>query len=593
MNFNSIDFLPDLIIEVTNGCNMICKGCYAPNVLVSDSATHKKQISQLQLQVLKHNWPENKLINIVSVRGGEPSLNPELPEILVFLATKTKEIYLETNGTWILNNDRLLKSIVATRTKVKLSLDKMHKSNNSQFDQWKNKLESIGALYCVAITEFTHEDFKKIRMEYLHDFQGEVFWHRKATKSNDLIKPNVGVINVHGVLKTSVSNKFKPTIFSKTVVLGLMLVFIFFSNAKAMQKISIGIAANFSSMSDSTSNPYSNYFRNAINLAIEENKVALQKKGYEIQIREFDYGDDKLRVLETANTAVKSDVIGVIGYIYSSDVFLAGPIFEKNKLLLLTPTGSADRIEQLGRYVRRSCFQDSFQGSALANYAFNKRNIKTIAIISVSDCAYCQSFSNAFKKQFESNGGLVKVDINVLSSDTKFKEAITKLKGQKVDAILVPNYEKISADILSSLMDNQINPKYWLGGDGWGNSLDLFHKIIGSRKYQALTVSHWHPAIKSIKSENFIKAYLKKFNKNPIDTAVLAYDAATLVIQSILNASNPTRESIIYAIESISNFEGVTGRMSYRPNQRTPIKPAVILSHDSGKFSLESIVGEL
>lgn len=592
MSSRSNEFLPDLIIEVTNGCNMICKGCYAPNVLFSDPKTQRKPVAQLQAQILKHNWPDDKSIEIVSVRGGEPSLNPELPEILEFLSSKAKELYLETNGTWILNNDTLLRSVVSTGTIVKLSLDKMHKSNNSTFSLWKERLDSVGARFCIAITEFTQEDFEKTRNTYLNDFEGDVFWQRKAITSEELIKPKVGVINVHGILKSSVTNKLKPASFTQATVLSLLLLLCYLPNANAIQKISLGVAANFSSMSDSTSNPYSNYFRNAINLAIEDNKAALQKKGYEIQVREFDYGDDKLKVIETANAAINSDVVAVIGYIYSSDVFLAGPIFEKNKLLLLTPTGSADRIEQLGRYVRRSCFQDSFQGQALANYSFKQKNIKSIAIVSVSDCAYCQSLRTAFKKQFEKNGGIVKADVSVLSSDTKFSEAITELKDQKVDAILVPNYEKISATILSSLMDNQINPKYWLGGDGWGNSLDLFHKIIGPRKYKALTVSHWHPAVKSEKSASFSKAYLKKFNKNPVDTAVLAYDAASLIIQSILMAPSPSREGIASAIETINNFKGVTGKMTYLPNQRTPIKSAIILSHDTGKFALEAVVGD-
>lgn len=589
---NESQFRPDLIIEVTNACNMTCRGCYAPNIYIDDLEQNQTSVTELKVDNLKNNWPSDQLIETVSIRGGEPSLNSELSEILEFLKTKAKNIYLETNGTWILTNDKLLNSVAITKTKIKLSLDKMHRSNNSVFECWKKKLSEKGISLAIAITEFTFEDFEKVKIRFLKDFTGDIFWHQKTMKAEKLLAPKIGVINIHGNLQTSVSSKFKSTVLACNSLIIFFALFSFLQIVNAMQKVSIGIAANFSTMTDSTTNPYSNYFRNSINLAIEDNKYALQKKELEIEIREFDYGNDKVKAINAAKQAVESNVVAVLGYIYSSEVLLAGPIFEKNKLLLFTPTASADRIEELGRYVRRSCFSDSFQGQILADYAFKNKKIKTVAIISVSDCAYCQSLREAFKKQFLENGGIVRADISILSSDTSFSEVINKLKNQQIDAILIPNYEKISAAILSTLVDNKINPEYWLGGDGWGNLLNLFSKIVGSRKYKALTVTHWHISDKSPKSKAFTKAFFQKYKKNPIDSAVLAYDAASLLIHAILKAKLPiNRENILEALESINSYEGVTGKIIYLPNKRTPLKPAVILSHDSGNFALETIVG--
>ena len=542
--------------------------------------------------MLKHNWSQNEKVNCISIRGGEPSLNPELPQILLFLADKANNIFLETNGTWIQSNKDLLQAVEISKVKVKLSLDKMHQSANSNFEIWLKILKDSNIDTAIAITEKTFQEFEDIKTNLLAGFDGLFFWHKKASSAHELIKPTIGVINIHGSLQKAVSNKLKIKTFGISAFIFIFILFNLSQFVNATEKVAIGIAANFSSMSDSTSNPYSNYFRNAINMAIEDNKVALQKIGIELTIQEFDYGDDKKKVIETAYDAVNSKVIGVIGYIYSSDVFMAGPIFEKNKLLLVTPTGSADRIEELGRFVRRTCFEDSFQGKSLANYAFQKNNIKKIGIVSVSDCAYCQSLSSAFRKQFEFLGGKVLIDASVLSTDSDFSKVINQFKNQNVDAILVPNYEKTSASIISALVDGKITPKYWLGGDGWGNSLDLFHKIIGLRSYRALTVSHWHPEVKTQKSISFSKAYLKKYNKSAIDTAVLAYDAANLMIQAILNSKKLDREGLINSIEGIKTFGGVTGKLNYPNHKRTPIKTAVILNHENGKFSLETIVGE-
>ena len=273
------------------------------------------------------------------------------------------------------------------------------------------------------------------------------------------------------------------------------------SPASAGQTVVIGIAANFSAMSDSTSNPYANYFRDAIEMAFDENKALLASKGITVKLKEFDYGDDKLKVIETANAAVKSDALAVIGYIYSSDALLAGPILNKNGLLLLSPTATADRLETIGRYVRRTCFDDSHQGKILADYAFKSQKARSIGIIYAADCAYCNSLRTAFKEHFESLGGKIVVEQTVLSNDADFGDAVAAFKGKPLDAVFVPNYERVAATIISQMLDGGVKPRLWLGGDGWGDSVDLFYRIVSARKFTAYAISHWHAQLDTPQSK--------------------------------------------------------------------------------------------
>ena len=365
--------------------------------------------------------------------------------------------------------------------------------------------------------------------------------------------------------------------------------------AFAGQNVTIGIAANFSAMSDSTSNPYANYFRDAIEMAFDENKALLASKGISVKLKEFDYGDDKLKVIETANSAVKSDALAVLGYIYSSDALLAGPILNKNGLLLLSPTATADRLETIGRYVRRTCFNDSYQGKILADYAWKTQKARNVGIIYAADCAYCNSLRTAFKERFESLGGKIIVEQTVLSNDTDFNEAVSAFKGKPLDAIFVPNYERVAATIISQLLDAGIRPRIWLGGDGWGDSVDLFYRIVGARKFTAYAISHWHAQIRTPQSKAFIVEFVRRYGKPPVDTAVLAYDAARLLIQGLITAKKLDRAAVMDSVEQIQTFEGVTGRMVYPPHGRTPIKPAVLLRLENGNnnrhSNVERIIG--
>lgn len=363
----------------------------------------------------------------------------------------------------------------------------------------------------------------------------------------------------------------------------------------AGQNVTIGIAANFSAMSDSTSNPYANYFRDAIEMAFDENKALLASKGIRVKLQEFDYGDDKLRVIETANAAVKSDALAVLGYIYSSDALLAGPILNKSGLLLLSPTATADRFETIGRSVRRTCFDDSYQGKILADYAWKTQKARNIGIVYAADCAYCNSLRTAFKEHFESLGGKILVEQAVLSNDTDFSAAIAAFKGKPLDAVFVPNYERVAATIISQLFDAGIKPRIWLGGDGWGNSVDLFYRIVGARKFTAYAVSHWHSQLRTPQSKAFALEFVRRYGKPPVDTAVLAYDAARLLIQGLISAKRFDRGALIDSIEHIRTFEGVTGKLVYPPLARTPIKPGVLLRLENGDknthSSVERVIG--
>jgi branched-chain amino acid transport system substrate-binding protein len=355
----------------------------------------------------------------------------------------------------------------------------------------------------------------------------------------------------------------------------------------ADQTIVVGIAANFSEMTDSTSNPYAHYLTDGLNLAIEDNSELLKQKGLKIKIKEFDYKDDKLKVIETANAAIKSDVIAVIGYIYSSHALLAGPIFNDNKLLLLSPSATADRLEEIGKYVRRTCFSDSYQGEILANFAWQNKKIKSVSIVSVADCAYCQSLRNSFKTQFQKLGGKILSDSEILTADSDFKGTIQDIKNKNPDAVFLPTYERVAGNLVTALYDAGIRPPVWLGGDGWGNSVELFYNIVGNRNITAYVVTPWHRDLQNPQSLKFAKTYLAKYGKQPIDTSAVAYEAMDILIKGIVNAKSISREGIVASLENLKDISSISGNILYKNGTRTPVKQALILKNKNKIQTIE------
>ncbi len=358
------------------------------------------------------------------------------------------------------------------------------------------------------------------------------------------------------------------------------------SDAIANQDVHIGLASNFTEVSSSSSNPYGDYFRDGVRLAITDAKPQLDKRGIHIILDEFDYGTNQVKVLDAANKAVASPVIGVLGYNFSSHALLAAPIHQAAKLPMLTPSATADRIGRMGAYVHTACFDNAFMGKTLAQIAWNRLKVRKAAIVTAADCAYCVDLAQGFEREFVALGGEITVRKNVLESDKDFSPVVDALKrnpSKNYDAILIPNQELNAALIISAILKAGIN-KPFLGGDGWGDVGDEFFSVIGDSKLTGYSVSHWHPDLKSSRSKKFVKAFQKQFGKRPNDTAVLAYDSMLLMIDALSHAKQFTRQGLEDSLSAIKEFDGVTGHTTFVAGG-APLKSLTLLSVKNTKFT--------
>ena len=88
-NINKERFIrkPDwLVLPITDRCNLNCKFCFYPNVRNKDLP-----LSQI-IEIAKKAPP------LICLSGGEPTLHPDLPEIITRLKNMGKLVQVLTNG---------------------------------------------------------------------------------------------------------------------------------------------------------------------------------------------------------------------------------------------------------------------------------------------------------------------------------------------------------------------------------------------------------------------------------------------------------------------------------------------------------------
>ena len=167
-------FTPQLIIEATAGCDRNCPGCYAANRFLKGkpSILFKKypelflNPSFLAEALTALSKQVGSKFDVLSFRGGEPSLHPLLIDLLKIARSVSDRIYLETHGRWALNGDdthlrEVLRACTITDTIVKVSFDQMHGMSVLELKTITELLDRNSVNWVVAITEVTVEETKR------------------------------------------------------------------------------------------------------------------------------------------------------------------------------------------------------------------------------------------------------------------------------------------------------------------------------------------------------------------------------------------------------------------------------------------------
>lgn len=210
-------FNPDLIVEVTSVCNRACSGCYAPNIVTNKPATDFfEKNPELFLRISGLNNAFNKISvrpYLTTIRGGEPSLHPQLDTLLLISQRKSNQVMLETHARWllpqnVLDHQKLVEAIKSLGVIIKISFDKMHGLSTSDLQQITDFLDGNHIDYCIAITEATLGEFLSTRSFCPWIKDDNIIFQLKAKTTEELVSPGIGVINAKGEFKRNVTSKF-------------------------------------------------------------------------------------------------------------------------------------------------------------------------------------------------------------------------------------------------------------------------------------------------------------------------------------------------------------------------------------------------
>lgn len=271
--------------------------------------------------------------------------------------------------------------------------------------------------------------------------------------------------------------------------------------------------------------------------------------------------DNKGQPEETATGATyltQQNVSAILGPDTAQNTVAAIPVIESAHVPLISVTTTVDNAtidKNTGKvydYFFRTCFEISFQGGAIAEFA-NQKGWQRAAIIKDNATDYGQNLANVFKKDFK---GKTVIEESYVSGDTDFQSILSNVKNQNPDVIFIAGYYQEAGTIIKQAREMGITAPI-VGSNALGNQklIDLAGKENMNSVYYVAHFVYTENAPQKVK--DFVHAYKEAYGTEPDMFSALAYDAANLLINAVERADSTDPEKVRDAIAETKDFEGI------------------------------------
>lgn len=332
----------------------------------------------------------------------------------------------------------------------------------------------------------------------------------------------------------------------------------------------------------------------AVSLIDEEGGVKVAGKLYGLRLVIEDTRGDRQQATEAAKRLIETEkALVVIGPNISGTAIAAAEVAEAAKTVLLTPSATAPKVSLDGsgaprKYVFRACYTDSLQGKILGKFATDFMKKQSAAVLYSGEREAPREQAERFKTSFEEHGGKVVYFESYKREEKDFTSYLTKIQEAKPDFLFLPNYSSDVTEQVKQARKAGLTVPF-LGSDDWSDPTLM--KNAGEDINGAYHSGHYAPDQKVPSVAAFVELYKKRHGGEvPDDVAALTFDSIMLLKQVLATATAPDREAIHDAFTRLTLFEGVTGKMTFKPGSGDPEKNAIMVKIDQGKRSFVTAI---
>ncbi len=327
--------------------------------------------------------------------------------------------------------------------------------------------------------------------------------------------------------------------------------------------------------------------------------VTIDGTEYTVVLDEVDNKSDKTEAVTAAQKLVADGVVAVIGSYGSGVSIAAGPTFAEAQIPAVGCSCTNPQVTNGCDYYFRVCFLDPFQGSVMAQYAFDS-GYKNVAVIDQLGDDYSTGLANFFIKQFEALGGSIATTQQFQTNQSDFKAILTEVKASGADAIFAPSSITTAPLIIKQARELGIEAPF-MAGDTWYNQTIIDN--AGAEETEGTVVSTFfdeNDDSNAIATE-FVSGYKAWLNEDQkridnnggndaiVGNSALCFDTYNVICDAIEAAGSTDGEAVKAALAAIDG-DYVTGHITFDAVGDAEKDSAYIDIAKDGKFEFLKIV---
>lgn len=273
--------------------------------------------------------------------------------------------------------------------------------------------------------------------------------------------------------------------------------------------------------------------------------------------------NDAEKSINAYNATLDKGTQVILGCVTTTPCIAVSAQAYDERVFMLTPSASSLEVIANKDNAYQVCFTDPAQGSASAEYIFNKKVGEKVAIIYNN----ADTYSTGIYQTFESKAaelGLNIVSVTTFTNDTTdFSVQVTEAKNAGADVVFLPIYYTPASQILNAANTMGYKPVFF-GVDGMDGILDVegFDTSLANGLYM---LTPFAADSKDERTAAFVAKYKELYNETPNQFGADAYDVIWAMYQACnaagIDGSESNEEICAKMIEQFTTmtYDGITG----------------------------------
>lgn len=329
---------------------------------------------------------------------------------------------------------------------------------------------------------------------------------------------------------------------------------------------------------------YGKFMRTNAELAVEQVNAAGGINGRKVRlVVEDDAMDPKQAPVVAQRLSLDPNVLAVIGHFSSTTCLAAVPIYNRHKLVVMSPSATSPDLTGSSPYWFRGVVTDKEVVRQLATYAAEKVKPKTVAIL-YAQAAGAITQAEAMKEFLPKEIKVVLYEPHEIGTKD-FTAVLTKVVAASPDIVFAPVYIAEGAAIVRQARE--------MGYKGVMMGTDAMYTpelvtLAGAASEGFLVPAFFHPSDPRPAAQTYVKSYKAKAGELPEAYGANSYDIARLFFEAI-RAGGATRDGVQKHLAGVGStspaFDGVTGQMKFDKGHDVT-KPVSVAEVRKGIFEL-------